>query len=174
MILSYIIYYTTKSLCCQCFFALGTILSPSSDKYLPIFQALWKNAYALSRSIKQKRPTSSDAFISFFNSDCSLNLTGAKAACADVNGGVGSVNNCFNLSYVRLPHSACFSVGVGNIVTKSNSFLTEFALCHLKLPSSKINQVHHDTKSADRQLHHANLCIRLYHSYYIILFSKLQ
>ena len=89
------------------------------------------------KKLKQKRPTPSDAFISFLNSDCSLNLTGAQAACADINGLVCSVNNCFNLSYVRLPHSACLSVGVGNIVTKCNSFLTEFALCHLKLPSSK-------------------------------------
>ena len=67
------------------------------------------------KKLKQKRPTPSDAFISFLNSDCSLNLTGAQAACADINGLVCSVNNCFNLSYVRLPHSACLSVGVGNI-----------------------------------------------------------
>jgi hypothetical protein len=95
---------------------------------------------------KQKRPTSSDAFISFLNSDCSLNLTGAQAACADINGLMCTVYYCLNLSYVRLPHSACLSVGVGNIVTECNSFLTEFALCHLKLPSSNKNQVHHDTK----------------------------
>ena len=87
---------------------------------------------------KQKRPTLSDAFISFLNSDCSLNLTGAQAACADINGLVCTAHNCFNLSYVRLPHSAGLSVRVRYVVTENKRLLTVLTLCHLLFLLQKI------------------------------------
>ena len=83
---------------------------------------------------KQKRPTSSDAFISFLNSDCSLNLTGAQAAGTYANGGVSTVNNSLYLADVRLPHSISLTMGMGVVVTKGNALSADATLSHFTIP----------------------------------------
>ncbi len=50
---------------------------------------------------------------------------------------MSAVNNCFNLSYIRTPCSARFSVGVRNIVSENKRLLTEITLCHLFIPPLK-------------------------------------
>lgn len=70
-----------------------------------------------------------------FFSDRSLYLAGTHATCAHVNCFMSSADNSLYLLHVRLPHSAGLSVRVRNIMSESNTLLTEFALCHFSTSS---------------------------------------
>ena len=62
------------------------------------------------------------------------NLAGTQAAGAYADGGVFAVNNSLYLSDVRLPSAAAFSIGVGNIVPKTNCLIAIFTFCHIDTP----------------------------------------
>ena len=47
-----------------------------------------------------------------------------------MNGLVSTVYNCLDLSYVGLPGSAGFAVGMGNVKTKNNALAADITLCH--------------------------------------------
>jgi hypothetical protein len=47
-----------------------------------------------------------------------------------VNGLIGTVYNCLNLSYVGLPGSVSLAVGMGNVKTKNNALAADITLCH--------------------------------------------
>lgn len=59
-----------------------------------------------------------------------LDLSGTKATGANINSGVCTVNNCLNLTDVRLPGSVSLAVRVGNVVTKGNALTADTALSH--------------------------------------------
>ena len=61
----------------------------------------------------------------------SFDLAGAETTRANRYGLVCSVNNGANLSDVCLPGSACFTVGVRNIVSESNTFTAAHTFCHI-------------------------------------------
>ena len=61
----------------------------------------------------------------------SFDLAFTKAAGADGNGLVCSVNDNADFTDVRLPRSACFAVGMGNIVSESDALAAVHTFCHL-------------------------------------------
>lgn len=67
-------------------------------------------------------------------SDRSLNLAGAQATGANVNGLMSAVNDSLYLSDVGLPGSVGLSVRVRNLETENHGLITEITLCHFKLP----------------------------------------
>jgi hypothetical protein len=67
----------------------------------------------------------------FFVCLSSFYFTRAQATGAYVNGLVGTVYNCLNLSYVGLPGSRGLAVGMGNVKTKNNALAADITLCHL-------------------------------------------
>ena len=98
-----------------------------------------------------------------FFSDRSLYLAGTHATCAHVNCFMSSADNSLYLLHVRLPHSAGLSVRVRNIMSESDTLLTEFALCHFS------------TSSRNQTVgFYANLSSYHYHYYYITSVRKLQ
>lgn len=56
----------------------------------------------------------------------------AQTAGADIDRLVLTVDNDLNGSDVRLPSSVGLSVGMGNIMTKGNTFFTDAAFCHVR------------------------------------------
>jgi hypothetical protein len=65
------------------------------------------------------------------NSLSSFDLAGAETTRANRYGLVCSVNNGANLSDVCFPGSACFTVGVRNIVSERNTFTAAHTFCHI-------------------------------------------
>ena len=59
------------------------------------------------------------------------NLAASQATGANSNLLVGTVYNSIDLSDVCLPGSACFTVGVRNIVSESNTFTAAHTFCHI-------------------------------------------
>ena len=59
-----------------------------------------------------------------------LDLSGTKATRADRNGGMSTVNNCLNLTDVRLPGSVGLTVRVGNVMTEGHALTADAALSH--------------------------------------------
>lgn len=64
----------------------------------------------------------------------SFDLARAKATGTDRNCLVLSVDNGADLSDIRLPGSAGFAVGVGNIVSECNAFAAIHTFCHICTP----------------------------------------
>ena len=65
-----------------------------------------------------------------FRTLCALDLTGAQATRANINGRVRTVNDCLHLADVGLPGSVGLAVRVGNVVTKSHALAANAAICH--------------------------------------------
>ena len=63
------------------------------------------------------------------------NLTGTQAARANANGLMFTVNNCLNLSDVRLPSSVRVAHRVGYVAAKGNTLAADAALCHVSYTS---------------------------------------
>ena len=75
------------------------------------------------------------------NSLSSFDLAGAETTRANRYGLVCSVNNGANLSDVCFPGSACFTVGVRNIVSESNTFTAAHTFCHILHLPRKIRTI---------------------------------
>jgi hypothetical protein len=75
------------------------------------------------------------------NSLSSFDLAGAETTRANRYGLVCSVNNGANLSDVGFPGSACFTVGVRNIVSESNTFTAAHTFCHILHLPRKIRTI---------------------------------
>ena len=63
------------------------------------------------------------------------NLAGTQATGANADGLMFTVNNCLNLSDVRLPSSVSVAHGVGYVAAKSNALSADAALCHFSYTS---------------------------------------
>ena len=61
-----------------------------------------------------------------------LDLSRTKATRANVNGLVGSVDNCLDTADVCLPGSVGLTVRMGNVVSEDNALAADFTLCHFK------------------------------------------
>ena len=76
----------------------------------------------------------------------SFNLACAQTTWTNRNGFMGSVYDGTDLSDIGLPGSACFAVGMGNIISKRNTLSAVHTFCHiLHLPRifglSQINKM---------------------------------
>ena len=80
--------------------------------------------------IKRKKTVALSNSLNFLYSDSSFDLTCTHATSANIYGLVGAVDDCLDLSYVGLPHSAGLSVRVRNVVTENKRLLAEITLCH--------------------------------------------
>ena len=65
----------------------------------------------------------------FFNSRA-LDLAGAEATGADVNGGIGTAYHCLHLADVGLPGSVGLAVRVGYVMTEGHALAANAAICH--------------------------------------------
>ena len=65
----------------------------------------------------------------FFNSRA-LDLAGAEATGADVNGGIGTAYHCLHLADVGLPGSVCLAVRVRHVVSESNALAANATFSH--------------------------------------------
>jgi hypothetical protein len=63
-----------------------------------------------------------------------FNLAGTQTAGANMNSFVCSLNNSTHFSNVGLPHSVCFTVGMGNIMTEHNALAADFTFSHFLPP----------------------------------------
>ena len=59
-----------------------------------------------------------------------LDLTGAKATGANVNGRVSTVDHSLDSADVRFPCSVGFAVGVGHVMTEHNALAANTAISH--------------------------------------------
>ena len=66
----------------------------------------------------------------FFQPLSAFDLSGTKAARANVNGTVSTVNNCFYLTNIRLPGSVGLTVRVGNVVSEGNALTANATFSH--------------------------------------------
>ena len=66
----------------------------------------------------------------FFKALRALDLAGAQATGAYVNGRVRTVNDCLHLADVGLPSSVGLAVGVGYVVTEGHALAANAAICH--------------------------------------------
>ena len=62
--------------------------------------------------------------------DSALDLAGTETTGTNVNGLVGTVNNCRHLSDVGLPGSVGLAVRVGNVMTEGHALAADTALSH--------------------------------------------
>ena len=67
-------------------------------------------------------------------SDSSLDLTGAQATGANVNGLMSAVNDSLYLSDIGLPGSVGLSVRVRNLQSENHGLIANTTLCHPKFP----------------------------------------
>ena len=63
---------------------------------------------------------------------CSLNKTGAQAACAGIYSARSAVDDSLYLLDIGLIGSVAASVRVGYLNTEGNALAADFAFCHLK------------------------------------------
>ena len=78
--------------------------------------------------VKTKNSALGGAFVILISASFYLALT--KATGAYSNGLVRAVFNNAYLSYVRFPCSACFAVGMGNVMTERNALAAVHTFCH--------------------------------------------
>ena len=76
------------------------------------------------------RITKNSATSGVFDALYTLDLSGTKATGANCNGGMSTVNNCLNLTNVRLPGSVGLTVRVGNVMTEGHALTADAALSH--------------------------------------------
>ena len=96
------------------------------EKPLRISSSQQREGNLLSTKAKRLPPSLAKVFLEL----SALNLTGAKATRANRNGLIRSVYNSLNLTDVRLPGSVCFTVRVGNVMSKGNALAAYTALSH--------------------------------------------
>ena len=65
------------------------------------------------------------------NSLRSFDLSGTKAARANVYRLVGTVGNCFDAANVGLPSTVGLTMGVRHGVTENNALSADAAFCHI-------------------------------------------
>ena len=59
------------------------------------------------------------------------NFARAQATGANRHGGGGPVNDCLYLTDIGLPSSVCFTMRVGNCLSKNNALSANATLCHI-------------------------------------------
>ena len=72
--------------------------------------------------------------VNFFELVCAGYLARTKTAAANVNVAGLSVNDSLYSHYIGLPGSVRASVRVGNLNSKSYSFVADIAFCHENAP----------------------------------------